>query len=143
MYITTTIFAALLSYPLRTYSQGTIPNGLIVPFSTLPACANKCGPLFDAQGACTPPAIASTDQNCFCSYTTLQGLYSSAVDICNGNCDAASLQSVQQWFTSYCPKKGSAGTTTAQGSSPTDTTAPGSAATTTAPASGASSNGTW
>ncbi|KAL2072611.1 hypothetical protein VTL71DRAFT_11954 [Oculimacula yallundae] len=48
------------------------PDGLIVPFTSgLPVCASKCGPLFDVQGACSPPATQAIDQNCFCNDSRL------------------------------------------------------------------------
>ncbi|KAI1312460.1 hypothetical protein F5Y03DRAFT_340351 [Xylaria venustula] len=87
------------------------PSTTIVPFASLPSCAAKCGPLYDANGACVPPVNTATDENswdtCFCAYDTLQPLKSGANDVCNGACnaDAGGLSSIQSWFTSLCNKQ--------------------------------------
>ncbi|KAI2635319.1 hypothetical protein GGS21DRAFT_75875 [Xylaria nigripes] len=87
-----------------------LPSTTIVPFASLPSCAVKCGPLFDANGACVPPTNPSTDQqnwdSCFCAYSSLQPLKTGPSDICNGNCnsDPQALASIQGWFTSLCDK---------------------------------------
>ncbi|KAI1434602.1 hypothetical protein GGR50DRAFT_393656 [Xylaria sp. CBS 124048] len=87
------------------------PVTTIVPFATLPACAEKCGHLFDANGACVPPVNPATDEkswdSCFCANSLLQPLKTSPLvagpnDVCMGNCDAPGLSSIQNWFTSLC-----------------------------------------
>jgi hypothetical protein len=122
MYITTSVFAALLC-PLAVLSQ--TPTSIdtsqqtIVPFSTLPSCADKCGPLYDAQGACSPPVVPATSLTCFCSYGSLQPFYTSPNVVCPDACpnDPNGLTGIQSWFLGLCSK----GTTqtTATGTSPT------------------------
>jgi hypothetical protein len=153
MYITTSIFAALILCPLAVLSQATttsvdISQQTIVPFSTLPACAAKCGPLYDAQGACSPPIVAATSLTCFCSYATLQAFYTSTAGVCDGACpsDPSGLTQIQQWFIGLCNNKGTS-QTTATGSSPTTTSTdtgtavPGNSAG--SDTSSGSSNQTW
>lgn len=103
-------------------------DGLIVPFtSVLPACASKCGKLFDVQGACTPPVIAETSSSCFCADPRLtpflnQGT-SSVEEVCTtASCtDTADLQKIQSWYASYCNEKVPGATSTNTGSTPTGT----------------------
>ncbi|KAH8815431.1 hypothetical protein F5884DRAFT_817768 [Xylogone sp. PMI_703] len=96
--------------PSLALPQSTQPDGIIVPFSTLPQCAALCGPLFDVQGACIPPAQANS---CFCGdarlkpfTTSLQGVS----QVCGpASCqDAASLQAIQNWYDGYCNTSASA-----------------------------------
>lgn len=100
------------------------PDGVIVPFSTLPACASKCGHLFDAQGACSPPVTDAPSQSCFCSNSLLTSIAQGTAGVqaaCGAtSCqDTASLQAIQNWYLRYCNK----------GTPTTATTAPGSSAT--------------
>ncbi|KAI0395133.1 hypothetical protein F5Y17DRAFT_425330 [Xylariaceae sp. FL0594] len=87
------------------------PSTTIVPFASLPSCAAKCGPLWDANGACVPPHNPATDESswdsCFCGYGSLQPLKSGANDVCNGACssDPQGLPGIQSWFTSLCNNK--------------------------------------
>ncbi|KAI1823998.1 hypothetical protein F4861DRAFT_284896 [Xylaria intraflava] len=88
-----------------------LPSTTIVPFASLPSCAANCGHLFDANGACVPPANPATDvkswDSCFCGNSLLQPLKTSPLqpgpnDVCKGVCDAPGLSSIQNWFTSLC-----------------------------------------
>lgn len=83
-------------------------DGLIVPFSSvLPVCASLCGPLFDAQGRCTPPVTAAVDDECFCSDTKITPLASGLIYV-SSVCGPASctsetdLKTVHQWYSDYC-----------------------------------------
>jgi hypothetical protein len=135
--LTTTIFA-LLSFISSTYAQSETgsaaaavasPDGLIVPFSSvLPACASLCGPLFDVQGACTPPHIATTDDNCFCTDSRLAAFDADAgvtgvSAVCGPlSCNAqADLQAIKTWFDSFCTTKKVVTTTGAGGAVSTGT----------------------
>jgi len=86
------------------------PSTTIVPFASLPSCAVNCGPLYDANGACVPPANPATDEgswdSCFCNYGSLQPLKSGPSDVCKGACNAdpQGLPGIQNWFTSLCNK---------------------------------------
>ncbi|KAJ2999117.1 hypothetical protein NUW58_g109 [Xylaria curta] len=94
------------------------PTTTIVPFGSLPSCAAKCGPLYDANGACVPPVNPSTDENtwksCFCAFGTLQPLKSGPNDVCSGNCNTEpqGLSSIQSWFTSFCNEAAASTTAT-------------------------------
>jgi hypothetical protein len=119
---------ALLSLPLLTSTQTQQPDGVIVPFtSVLPACASLCGKLFDVQGACSPPAIASVSSACFCGDPRLQPFLQSGTagveSVCGAaSCqDTASLQKIQSWYESYCNEKDSNPTTTSGGAIVTGT----------------------
>ncbi|KAI5927568.1 hypothetical protein F4810DRAFT_270591 [Camillea tinctor] len=105
------------------------PITTVVPFASLPTCASSCGPLYDANGACVPPAAptadASTYDTCFCAYDTLQPFKSGTSGVCDSACtnDAGGLSSIQSWFTSFCNE---AATATSSGSSSTSTSSSGS-----------------
>ncbi|OTB06720.1 hypothetical protein M426DRAFT_106780 [Hypoxylon sp. CI-4A] len=100
------------------------PVTTVVPFTSLPSCAVRCGPLFDANGACVPPAAAQADattyDQCFCSYDSLQAFSTGTAGVCDTACtdDAGGLGSIQGWFTSFC---GEAAQATASSSSATST----------------------
>jgi hypothetical protein len=86
------------------------PDGVIVPFtSKLPPCASLCGPLFDAQTACSPPVLNTPSQSCFCSSATLsdfvQGTAMVAKKCGPESCqDTASLQQILNWYEGFCNK---------------------------------------
>jgi hypothetical protein len=102
-------------------------DGLIVPFASLPSCASLCGNLFNVQGACTPPHIATTSQSCFCSDPRLTPFLqgpSGVSSVCTAaSCTSTSdLQAIENWYESYCGVKGiSASTTTQSGTAATGT----------------------
>ncbi|KAI9745736.1 MAG: hypothetical protein M1818_001272 [Claussenomyces sp. TS43310] len=117
------VFSAL-ALPVLIQAQTathTVPAAIptvLVPFGTLPTCAQKCGPLFDAQGACAPSTISPTSDSCFCSYSSLQAFKSGTSGVCdNSGCDAADLATIQTWFKNFCASGGTATTTTAAGGS--------------------------
>jgi len=133
----TTLFS-LLSFICSTYAQTETgsaasavasPDGLIVPFTSgLPACASLCGPLFDVQGACTPPNIASTDDNCFCTDSRLSAFDTDAgvtgvSAVCGpASCNAQTdLQAIKTWFDNFCNTKKVVTTTAAGGAVSTST----------------------
>lgn len=98
--------ATLVFALLPTVTLAQTADGAIVPFSTLPACASKCGPLFDVQGACAPPVQAVNDQ-CFCTDTRLTPFTQSLSEVqsvCGAeSCTAQSdLQAIQTWYENFC-----------------------------------------
>lgn len=105
------------------------PVTTVVPFASLPSCAVRCGPLYDANGACVPPAAAQADEttydSCFCKYDSLQPFSKGTSGVCDSACtdNAAGLSSIQGWFTSFCAK---AATATTSSSSSTSTSTSGS-----------------
>ncbi|KID86464.1 integral membrane protein [Metarhizium guizhouense ARSEF 977] len=99
-------------------AQQPAGNGLsytIVPFndiSKLPACANACGPLWDANGACVPPALptadASTYESCFCADSRIAPFSTGGgANVCPNACpgNPQGLSSIGNWFTSFCNGK--------------------------------------
>lgn len=107
-----------------------------MPFASLPACAAQCGPLYDANGACVPPAAPAADEDtydsCFCSYDTLQPFNQGASGVCDSACpaDPNGLSGIQSWFTGFC-----------NGRQAEATSDPGSSATSSSSAGSGSSNG--
>ncbi|KAK3990371.1 hypothetical protein QBC44DRAFT_67028 [Cladorrhinum sp. PSN332] len=78
----------------------------LVPQS-LPTCVSSCGPLYDVNGACVPPAVPKADTNvynsCFCNDARLAPFKSGTSGVCDAACPApADLTSIRNWFTSYC-----------------------------------------
>lgn len=124
--------AAIILVGLLTYvspqaaAPVQVPDGVIVPFSSvLPACASSCGPLFDVQGACSPPNIPAVSQTCFCGDARLTPFitgYSEVSAVCGpASCtDTADLAAVQSWYETYCGEKAAA-TTTSSGAASTGT----------------------
>lgn len=79
----------------------------LFPIATLPACATNCGPLYDVNGACVPPAAptadASTYDSCFCNDARLAPFKSGTAGVCDKACAQNNdLASIQGWFTSFC-----------------------------------------
>jgi len=130
---------ALLALPLTILST-VVPDGTpqdIVPFSTLPLCAQKCGKLFDVQGACTPPVTTTIDDACFCADARLSPfLQSSTLGVCNDACpdDASGLLNIMKWVNSFCAQANKANPTTT--SATTTGTATATATGTAVPGSG-------
>lgn len=123
-------------------------DGLIVPFSSvLPACASKCGKLFDVQGACTPPVLAQTSSSCFCADPRLTALLNPGTAGVEGVCTTASctatadLEAIQNWYASYCNEKSPNPTTTSGTATATGTSSGGTS--TAAVSAGSSKPQTW
>ncbi|KAI0013536.1 hypothetical protein F4779DRAFT_400557 [Xylariaceae sp. FL0662B] len=101
----------------------SLPSTTIVPFASLPSCAVDCGPLYDANGACVPPAAPASDENtydtCFCAYNSLQPFKKGSSGVCDGACpgDANGLAGIQSWFTDLCNDKAVATSSSAPASS--------------------------
>lgn len=153
------VLAVALSLPYTALTQTTaataaaVPPSVIVPFPTLPSCAAQCGPLQDAQGACSPP-VQAVNKQCFCSYATLQPFYQSTLNVCNNACpnDSSGLLKIQQWFSTFCGSTtttttgAGAATGTATGTATTGGTATGTSAggaATSGSSSSTTNNGTW
>lgn len=133
----TSSLLALLILPLLTRTQTQQPDGVIVPFtSVLPACASLCGKLFDVQGACSPPVLASPSSSCFCGDPRLQPIANSGTAGVESVCGAAScqdtadLEKIQSWYESYCNLKQTNPTTTSGAAGATGTSASSSIPTT-------------
>lgn len=83
----------------------------IPPFANtqiLPACAAACGPLYDANGACVPPAVdealgATAFTACFCADPRVGAFSSGDAGVCDEACTATQgLNSIGKWFRSIC-----------------------------------------
>lgn len=87
-----------------------LPITTIVPFSALPSCATACGHLYDANGACVPPAAPTGDSvqyaSCFCNNAQIAAFSTGTAGVCDDACtapgDSGGLQSIHGWFSSYC-----------------------------------------
>ncbi len=116
------LLSAFLAFPV-------IHAQTLLDFSVLPACAQGCTLLQQAQGACVPPAVPAGDQaaaqGCFCQSAYLRTLYQSPNGVCDAFCGQPDLVSIQGWYVGLC-----------QAGVPT-TTAPAPGATETPAASGA------
>ncbi|KAI0125870.1 hypothetical protein BJ170DRAFT_451487 [Xylariales sp. AK1849] len=112
----------------------SLPSTTVVPFASLPSCATLCGQLYDANGACVPPAAATADattyDTCFCQYGSLQPFLTGTSGVCDSACtaDAGGLSSIQGWFTSFCQNK-AVSTTTGTSSSATSSSTGSSSST--------------
>ncbi|KAI9868259.1 MAG: hypothetical protein M1830_005687 [Pleopsidium flavum] len=75
----------------------------------LPACANLCTPLYNAQNACIPPAAPATNQQtyqgCFCQSGYLTSLYNTPTGICDQACGSADLTQIQNWYKGLCGQR--------------------------------------
>lgn len=156
---TTIALLALALNPLLALAQSTtvkVPASIpttIVPFSTLPLCAQACGPLQDAQGACAGSGLTSSSTSCFCAFQALSPFYTSTLGVCNDACSGSisgypaepnGLMAIQAWFSTFC-KSSQATTTAAAGGGQSTSTSSSSASTSTVASGGSSSSagGTW
>lgn len=117
-----------------------LPITTIPPFSDvaqLPDCAKQCGPLYDANGACVPPARPQADAptytSCFCAHGGVASFSQGAAGVCDNACSGVNggLQSIAAWFQRICsatPGDNDAGPTTATTATAGESTAgaPGS-----------------
>ncbi|CAK7272344.1 hypothetical protein SEPCBS57363_005083 [Sporothrix epigloea] len=84
------------------------PVTTLMPFASLPSCATNCGHLYDANGACVPPAVTSGPvaqyASCFCNNALIAPFSTGTAGVCDDACtaDAGGLSSIHVWFSSYC-----------------------------------------
>lgn len=101
----------------------------LFPLATLPACASSCGPLYDVNGACVPPAVATAAASvydaCFCKDARLTAFSTGTAGVCDSACTAtpADLGSIRNWYTGFCANIGEVATTTATGTPSSTNTA--------------------
>ncbi|RDA85680.1 hypothetical protein CP532_4625 [Ophiocordyceps camponoti-leonardi (nom. inval.)] len=88
-----------------------LPITTIPPFADvakLPDCAKSCGPLYDANGACVPPAAPQADPAvytaCFCGHAKVAPFSTGTAGVCDSACtgNQAGLQSIAGWFQGIC-----------------------------------------
>ncbi|KFX90332.1 hypothetical protein V495_05305 [Pseudogymnoascus sp. VKM F-4514 (FW-929)] len=111
----------LLALPLTTLATELIDpttNTQIVPFNTLPACAQKCGKLFDVAYSCIPPKKPAPDTSCFCANADTKAVgQPGAANTCAAVCPvAADLTAIQTWYNGLCASGGTTPTTPDSGS---------------------------
>lgn len=75
---------------------------------TLPACAQQCPTLQQAQTICVPPAAPVTNQgiyqSCFCNSDLLKQLPVTPSATCP-TCPPADLVTLQSWFAGFCTQQ--------------------------------------
>ncbi|KAF4509203.1 hypothetical protein G6O67_005489 [Ophiocordyceps sinensis] len=96
-------------------AQAQAPITTIPPFNDagkLPDCAKRCGPLYDANGACVPPAApeaaAGSYTACFCGNAKVSPFSKGVTGVCDTACEGnqAGLQSIANWFQGICSAQG-------------------------------------
>ena len=105
----------MLTY-IPTLADPQVPITTIPPFADtaiFPPCAVSCGPLYDANGACVPPAAAQADadtyEDCFCSHNAVAAFSTAFTGICDAACGQAELTSIGGWFRDLCAVEGGGG----------------------------------
>ncbi|KAL8765756.1 MAG: hypothetical protein Q9209_007263 [Squamulea sp. 1 TL-2023] len=99
-----TVFAALVQ---RSFSQ---VNGQALIPADLPACAQQCANLLQAQTACTappnPPPGGTYGLPCFCGFAPLSILKADApVNLCS-TCSTTENAAIQSWYKGACSNGG-------------------------------------
>ena len=74
--------------------------------TTLPACAQTCPVIIQAQAGCVPPAAPVTDaatyQSCFCQSGYLAPLKASSANICAPQCVDGDFATISTWYKGFC-----------------------------------------
>lgn len=145
------ISALALALLPRTLAQQ--PVTLIA--SSLPACAQSCPTLLQAQTACVPPpngqaAVTDTTtyNSCFCNSAYLTNLKAGAAQGVCPTCSTDDTSTLQSWYSGFCQiggvAGGAAGGANGNGNGPTTTstsTSSTSTQTTKAPAAATGAKG--
>ena len=109
--------------------------------TNLPACAQSCPTLLQAQSACVPPpngaaavSDSATYNSCFCHSNYLVALNGQSAQSVCPTCPAGDTTSLQSWYQGFCSSGGAAvagnGPTTSTSTSSTSTSAKTAAAAT-------------
>ncbi|PON27169.1 hypothetical protein TGAM01_v204118 [Trichoderma gamsii] len=121
-----------------------LPITTIVPFGNLqklPACAAACIHLYDANGACVPPAVPSNNPSaytsCFCFDPRLTAFSTTTGGVCDTACTAnpSGLSSITSWYHSMCNVQ--------KGAAPSTTSSTASTSTNAIPIQSHASSGDW
>ena len=115
--------------------------------TNLPACAQSCPTLLQAQSACVPPpngaaavSNSATYNSCFCHSNYLVALNGQSAQSVCPTCSAGDTTSLQSWYQAFCTSGGAVA-----GNGPTTTSTSSSSTSTktaaTATGTGAKSNG--
>jgi hypothetical protein len=102
---------------------------LVYSDTALPACAQQCTVLQNAQTGCIPPAAPVTDatiyESCFCQSGYLTTLKAAGSTICSDVCEASDVSKIASWYQSNCADNGVAAAAKVGSGTQTDsTTAP-------------------
>ena len=83
--------------------------------TSLPACAQSCPTLLQAQSACVPPpngaaavSDSATYNSCFCHSNYLVALNGQSAQSVCPTCSAGDTSSLQSWFQGFCNSGGAA-----------------------------------
>jgi len=110
----------------------------VIDYTKLPACAQQCNILAQAQANCVPPAAPVTTQDiyqsCFCQSALLTTLKTSPA-LCQTACSADDATKIEQYYIALCngptvqpPETTTTTTTTATATTSDTSTATGTAA---------------
>ena len=99
----------------------------------LPACAQSCQTLQNAQTVCVPPAAPATGQlsyqSCFCQSAYLTTLRQSSAGICDTSCpNPTDATQIQKWYINLCNNGVGAAVSSSSAISGATSTAPAAAA---------------
>ena len=114
-----TMRSTLLFFPALfaafTAAQNNLP-------SNLPACAQQCNVLVNAQQSCASNQAAY--QSCFCQSALLSTLYTSQpVPLC-AQCSTTDMAAIQSWYKGTCQQGGPPAANNQATNAPTTTTTP-------------------
>ena len=99
--------------PRRTYASFVLSTLALVQAqqptllpTSLPACAQTCPVLIQAQSGCIPPAAPITNQatyqSCFCQSGYLTSLKTSSTNICAPQCSDPDFTTIDSWYKGLC-----------------------------------------
>lgn len=138
--------------PTAARPTAQVPITTIPPFNDaakLPDCAKKCGPLYDANGACVPPAAPSGSPGsytaCFCANAKVRPFAQGTTGVCDQACQGndAGLQSIANWFRGICSASNNGAGANQQGGAKNDGGSDQNSGTPGPAAAGAGGGGDW
>lgn len=141
-------FLLLAFVALASFTLAQQPVTLIA--TSLPACAQSCPTLLQAQQACVPPpngaaAVSNSDtyNSCFCHSNYLVSLNGQAASGVCPACSAGDTGTLQSWYQGFCKPGGAASGATggANGQATTSTSSTSTPAKTAAAATGTGAKG--
>jgi len=85
----------------------------VLNYAELPACAQQCTYLTQAQAACI--SAAGGEQACFCQSAYLTTLKQSPNGLCDAFCTQPDLDRIYSWYTQLCAQPAQPGTSSIPG----------------------------
>ena len=111
--------------------------------TSLPACAQSCPILLQAQSACVPPpngvaavSDSATYNSCFCHSSYLVALNGQSAQSVCPTCSAGDAASLQSWYQGLCSSGGAGGAANGPTTSSTSTSSTSTSTKTAAAATG-------